>query len=90
MNGVAFLFDIAPSGGSTLIAGAAAVAIFFLLIGVAAVAFFALRKTLKMAFRLAIVAVILVIALAGSVSLLYFSSGSSSPQRTRPPGNARR
>jgi len=85
----AFFFDIAPSGG-TLLAGAAAVAIFFLLIGVAAVAFFALRKTLKIAFRLAIVAVILVIALAGSISLWYFSSGSGSPQRPRPPANGRR
>ena len=85
----AFLFDIAPSGGS-LMAGAAAVAIFLVLIGVAAVAFFALRKTLKIAFRLAIVTVILVIALVGSISLLYFSSGSGSSQRPKPPANARR
>lgn len=95
MNPIAFLFDLAPAGGSggTLIAGAAAVATFFLLVGVAAVAFFALRKTLKIAFRLAIVAVILFIALAGSISLLYFSAGSStgsSPPRNRPPVNDRR
>jgi len=85
----AFLFDIGPSGGS-LIAGAAAVAIFLLLVGVAAVTFFALRKTLKIAFRLAVVGVILVIALAGSISLWYFSSGRGSPERTKPPVNGRR
>jgi membrane protein implicated in regulation of membrane protease activity len=84
----AFLSDIAPSGGS-LIAGAAAAAIFLLLVGIAAVTFFALRKTLKIAFRLAIVAVILVIALAGSISLWYFSSGSASP-KPRTPANGRR
>ena len=95
MNGIAFLFDIAPGpgggSGGTLIAAAAAVAVFFLLLGVAAVAFFALRKTLKMAFRLAIVGVILMIALLGSVSLLYFTWDSDSPrQRPRPPVNGRR
>lgn len=88
MNAFIMLFDLAPSGGG-LIGGIAAVAFLFLLVGVAAIAFIVLKKTLKMAFRLAIVAAILVIALAGSISLLYFSSGSSSP-RNRPPVNGRR
>ena len=42
-----------------------------------------LKKTVKMAFRLAIVAVILVIAIAGSVSFWWL--GSSKPARTEKP-----
>ncbi len=99
MNPILFLFDLAPAPGGSgsgggLIAVAAAIAIFLLLVGLAAVAFFALRKTLKIAFRLAIVAVILFIAFAGSVSLVYFSwaGGNSPPPRNRPqpPVNGRR
>ena len=89
MNMFALLFDLAPVGGGgvAIIAGAAAVAVFLLLVGVAAVAFFALRKILKIGFRLAIVAVILVIAFVGSASLLYFgvTSTTDNPSRRRGP-----
>ena len=66
-------FDIAPSIG--VMGGVVAAAFFLVFLGVAFVAYKALRKTAKMAFRLAVVAVILVIAVAGSITLWYFSSG---------------
>ena len=76
------LFDIAPSTGVF----GAGVAVVFLLVflGIAFVAFKALKKTAKMAFRVAVVGVILVIAVAGSVSLWYFSSTGGNP-RLKPP-----
>ena len=52
-------------------------------VGVAYVVFRLLKKSVKMAFRLAIVAVILVIAIAGSVSFWWL--GSSKPARTEKP-----
>jgi apolipoprotein N-acyltransferase len=81
-----FFFDVAPSGGTI----GAVVAVSFLLVflGVAFVAFKALKKTVKMAFRLAVVGVILLIALAGSVSLWYFSSGGS--PKLKPPVERKR
>ena len=56
----------------------------FLLAALAAayIAFRMLRKTVKMAFRLAIVAMILVIGLVGTIAFFYMGSGST--QKTRP------
>lgn len=77
----ALLLDIAPSGGTI---GVVIAASFFLVfLGVAFVAFKALKKTVKMAFRMAVVSVILVIAVIGSISLWYFSGGGS--PKLKPP-----
>lgn len=86
MSFTAFFFDIAPSANTI----GAIVAVSFLLVflGVAFVAFKALKKTVKMAFRVAVVGVILVIAIAGSVSLWYFSSGGT--PKLKPPVERRR
>jgi phosphoglycerol transferase MdoB-like AlkP superfamily enzyme len=78
------LLDVAPVAGGI---GIFAAAIFFLVF--AAVAFFVfkmLKRTVKMAFRMAIVAVILAIAVAGSIALWAFGGGGSSerPRATRP------
>ena len=62
----------------------------FLLAALAAayIAFRMLRKTVKMAFRLAIVAMILVIGLVGTVAFFYMGSGGT--QKPRPaPGRKR-
>ena len=79
-----FLLDVAPVGGG--IAIFAGVAFFLVLAAVAFVAFLLLRKTLKMAFRLLIVAVIMVVAIAGSIALFMFGGGSkpTRPDRPRP------
>ena len=73
--------DAAPLGGGIgIFAGVA----FFLVLGVVAfIAFKMLKKTVKMAFRMAIVAIILVIAVAGSVAFWWL--GSSRPARPTPP-----
>ena len=60
----------------------AAVAFFLVFAGVAYIAFRLLRKTVKMAFRMAIVAVILVIAVAGSVSFWWLGN-SKHASKTR-------
>lgn len=69
------LFDIAPLGGGIGIGLAA----FFLLIGAvtAFVAFKMLKRTVKMAVRMAIVAIILVIAVIGGIAFLVMGYGSS-------------
>jgi cytochrome bd-type quinol oxidase subunit 2 len=69
------MLDIAPSGG--VIGAVVAVSFFLVLAGAAYIAFKALKKTAKMAIRMMIVAVILVIAVVGSISLWYFSSDTT-------------
>ena len=63
---------------------AAAVFVIFL-IAVAAITFFVLKKALKMAIRAAIVALILLIAIAGGISFWLFSEKGSN---TRPAANS--
>jgi len=73
-----FLFDIAPSPTSAGMLGIGAAAAFFVV--VAAVGFVVLKilkKSVKMAVRVAIVAVILVIAFAGSIALWAIESKPS-------------
>ena len=66
----------------------------FLLAALAAayIVFRMLRKTVKMAFRIAIVAAILVIGLVGTVAFFYMSSGGGrgAPPRGRPAANRQR
>jgi hypothetical protein len=86
MSSLAFFFDVAPSGGT--IGAIVAVAFLLVLLGAAFIAFKALKKTVKMAFRMAIVGVILLIAVVGSVSLWYFSSDAS--PKLKPPVERKR
>ena len=77
------LLDVAPVGAGI---GAASAGLFFVVfVAVAYVVFRLLKKSVKMAFRLAIVAVILVIAIAGSVSFWWLgTSKPARPERPRP------
>ena len=59
-------------------------AVIFIILGTAFFSFVMLRKTVKMAIRLVIVGVILLIAIVGSVSFLWFSSGSGDTSKPRP------
>lgn len=84
MTGILLLLDVAGPSGGPLIAGAV-VGFFLFLAAVALVAFLLLRKTLKMVFRMAIVAVILMIALVGSIAIWWLGSGPSPrPRPNRP------
>ena len=79
------LLQFAPSGGTMALIIAAS--FFLVLAGAAYIAFKALKKTVKMAFRMAIVAMILLIAIVGSISLWYFSTDTS--PKLKPPSNRR-
>ena len=78
-----FLFDIAPSGG--VIGVFIAVAFFFVALASGVFAYIMLRKTIKMAFRLVIVAAILLIAVFGSLALWLFLKPSPSTRPTPAP-----
>lgn len=62
----------------------AGVVFFFILAAVAYVAFRLLKKSVRMAFRMAIVAAILIIALVGAISFYWFGAGSSPRPRPTP------
>ena len=79
------MLDITPELGATGIA--AVVGFFLILVAVAYIAFRLLKRTVRMAIRMAIVAVILLVALAGSI-YIYWSRTSYNP-RPRPPAQTR-
>ncbi len=78
--------EIAPSGG--MIGVVVAAAFFLVLAGAAYIAFKALTKTVKMAVRMMIVGVILVVAVVGSISLWYYSTDAT--PKLKPPADRRR
>ncbi|HEY0428756.1 MAG TPA: hypothetical protein VGC76_13325 [Pyrinomonadaceae bacterium] len=91
INNLAFLFDVRveprvisdATGTVGLIAGAA----FFLVFAAVAVfAFFIVKRTVKMAIRMAIVGAILLIAIVGGISFWMFTSDSKTAVR---PTNSR-
>ena len=68
------------AGGTVMIA---AVAFFLIFVAVAYIVFRLLKKTVKMAFRMAIVATILLIAIAGSISFWWLGSSKPAPKPGR-------
>jgi hypothetical protein len=83
------LFDVAPTGG--LIGAAGGVVFFLVMAAIAAFTFFFLKRSVKMAFRMAIVGVILVVAAIGAIAALYFGLSSERPRpRPGPPATRSR
>jgi hypothetical protein len=83
------LLDVAPVGG--LIGAVGGVVFFLVMAAVAALTFFFLKKSVKMAFRMAIVGVILLVALLGGIAVLYFGLSSDGPRpRPGPPATRSR
>ena len=80
------LFDMPVSAGGVGVFAAAAVLLVFA--GAAFVAFKLLKRTMKMAFRLAIVGIILAIGLAGSI--FFWAVGTSKPSRPARPASTTR
>lgn len=75
------LFDAGiPGGTSVIIAG---IGFFFILVAAAYVMFRLLRKTVKMAFRAAIVFTVLFVFVVGGTAVYFFTTGSGS-KPTRP------
>ena len=89
VNVPAFLFDVRLESASTgnAIAVVAGIAFFLVCAALAAVAFFFIKRTVKMAIRMAIVGIILLIAIVGGVSFWMFSSDSTTPAKR--PTNSR-
>lgn len=87
MNNLSIFLDVSPVAGGVGVF--AVVALIFIGIAAAFFAFVMLRKTVKMAIRMIIVAVILLVAVVGSVSFLWFSKGDS-PRPQRPSANRAR
>ena len=74
--------DVGPvAAGAGLFAG---VVLFFVLAAAAFVAFKMLKRSVKMAFRLVILGLILVIAIAGGISIWWLIGDSPKPPTTRP------
>lgn len=80
------LLDMAPVGGGVAII--AAVAFLFVFLAAAFVVFKLLRKTVKMAFQVVIVAIIVAIAVSGSIFLVAVGT-SKSPRATPRPTRSR-
>lgn len=79
MNFLSLFFDVPPVGGG--IAVFAVVALIFIAVAAAFFSYVMLRKTVKMAIRMVIVALILLIAIVGSVAFIWFSSADSPKPR---------
>lgn len=77
-----FLFDVAPSFGG--IGSIAVIGFLFIVLASGFLTFIMLRKTIKMAIRMAVVAAILLIAVFGSIALWMFLKPSPSPRSNRP------
>lgn len=76
--------DAAPLGSGMGIVAAGA--FFLIFAAIAFLAFKALKKSVKMAFRMVVVAVIMVIAVAGSIA--FYMLGTGSPKRPERPRQA--
>jgi hypothetical protein len=79
------LLDLSPTAGG--VGTFAAVATLLVFVGVAFIAFKLLKRTVKMAFRMAIVAIILAIGLAGTI--FFYAVGTDKPARTSRPAQTR-
>lgn len=77
-----FMLDIGPPGGA--IGLGVGFGFFLIVLAVAYVVFRMLRKTVKMALRLLIVAAILFIGTVGTLAFFYMGSGGTSKGRPAP------
>lgn len=77
-----FLFDVAPPVSA--VGAVVAAAFFFIALAAGVFTFIMLRKTIKMAIRMAVVAAILLIAVFGSIALWLFLQPAR-PTRPLPP-----
>ena len=76
-----FVLDLAPNPGGVGVFAVVALLLAFL--GAAFIAFKLLKKSVKMAFRVAIVAVIIAIGIAGSAFFYVFGTGKPASRTPR-------
>lgn len=93
MNFSALIFQTSGGVGIGAVGGTGillAIAFGLIVLAAAFFSFVMLRKTLKMALRLVIVAVLALVALVGSAAFMWFNSSSSSGDSAKPrPANSR-
>ena len=75
------LFDVAAPSSGALLAGAGIVFV-IALAAVAYIAFRIFRKTMKMAFRIAMLAAVLIFVLGSGVGLWWFGTSKPAPRPT--------
>lgn len=73
------LFDVAVPGGGALLAGVGVVFV-IALAAVAYIAFRIFRRTMKVAFRMAILAAVMVFLVGGGIGLWWFGSSKPAPR----------
>lgn len=83
MSTFAMLFDVGVPGGGVAVASVG-VAFILVLSAFAFLAYRMLRKTMKWAFRMAIVGVILVVALVGGGLMIWLSMNVTPARRPEP------
>lgn len=76
------MFDVSPVAGG--IGAVVGIGFFLILAAVAFIVFKMLKRTVKMAVRMAIVGVILVVAVVGGIAFLMLSGGSGGSGKTPP------
>ena len=76
------LFDVAPVGGG--LGAVLGIGFFFVFALIAFVAYKMLKRTVKMAVRMAVVIAILAVAFIGSIAFLWFGSSGGGPRPPRP------
>jgi dolichyl-phosphate-mannose--protein O-mannosyl transferase len=81
------LFDVAPIAASSPVGIGVAIVFFLVFAVIAFIAFKMIKRTVKMAIRMVIVGIILLIAIIGSIALLLFTNQSSSGDKGRPPAS---
>ena len=74
---MSILFMVEVFGNTGMITAAA---FFLIFVAIAYIVFRLLKRTVKMAFRMAIVAAIVLIAIAGSISFWWLGSGKPAPK----------
>lgn len=77
------LLDIVPSGGA-LVAGAVGVGVFFILLAAGLIFFVLAQRTVKLAVRMTILAVLLFLAVGGSIALMLYGYIGTPTRRPEP------
>lgn len=89
MNPTTLILDIAVVPGGAVTAAFLAVGFFLVFAAIAFVVFKMLKRTVKMAVRMVIAGIILLVAMVGAVTFMYVSS-TGSPSRPAAPATRSR
>ena len=89
MNPTTLLLDIAVVPGGAVTVTLLAIGIFLVFAVAAFISFTMLKRTVKLAVRLIIAGIVLLIALVAAISFMYYSSSGSSSKPAAPATRSR-